>query len=356
MASDVNVKIKLSNPVGSVGFGVPMLVYNASDLVDDDMFDKKSFVLIQNCYSADDITVSKIPQTVPQGNEEKIVEEVKAAANMIFKQENRPEKIHVLLTDGEDVEGDLTQLLHIDFRQIVFAEGYSVDPANNFDLISDIKNFCENYGKMFFYRVSSTFNEEFPQEADKSKRVVCVANQTPNAAVALVGATAGRKAGSFTYKFKTLKGVTAEVIDEVSLENIHDSGCIAYVTRAGDDITSEGHTTDGTQIDETDAIDYVTQNIEYRIQKVLNGTAKVPYDDRGIALLEAATVSALQDAAVNGIIATKEDGSYDYSVYFAPRSATTEADRKDRSYSYGTFKFALAGAIHAVNVYGEITY
>ena len=91
------------------------------------------------------------------------------------------------------------------------------------------------------------------------------------------------------------------------------------------------------------------------MQKTLNKNAKVSYDDSGIALIANAVTAALQDAFNNGVIATTEGGAPDFSVSFPKRASTTEEDRASRAYNYGTFTFALAGAVHGVRVNGTIT-
>ena len=73
-------------------------------------------------------------------------------------------------------------------------------------------------------------------------------------------------------------------------------------------------------------------------------------------MLEAAATSALQEAGDNGIIAKTEDGAYDYSVTFGKRADTDAGDRAERVYKRGSFRFALAGAVHNVEVTGEITF
>lgn len=331
MASDVKVKIELSKPVGSVGFGSPLLLESGAETA----------VAYTVCYSLEDVKTAGFADTT----------DMYKAANMIFMQENRPASIAVCASTEATLKAAIEKVIDKDWRQLIAIGAESTEYIDAADYIETTK-------KMMFVSMDKAAFDTFKATvADKKyDRFIIFVNATAYANAALVGETAGRNAGSFTYKFKTLKGVGAETFTDAELKAIHEAGAFAYVTRAGDDITTEGISQSGTYIDQTDSIDYVVQNIEYRIQKVLNGTAKVPYDDRGIVLLESATLSALQDAAVNGIIATKEDGSYDYSVSFAARSATTEADRASRVYKYGAFKFALAGAIHECEVYGEITY
>lgn len=331
MALDVKVKIEVSKTAGSVGFGIPLLLECGVEAAKE----------YAECYSLEDVVTAGYADGTAMYK----------AANMVFAQNNRPEKIAVCSATGTAVE-TLPTLVSKGWRQLVIVGGESSDYVAIADYIEATKD------KMFFISMAKDAFNTFKTSLTSKKynRTVIFVNGTEYAAAALVGETAGRVAGSFTYKFKTLKGVAPENLTDSEIDAFHKAGAFGYVTKAGDDVTTEGISQSGEYIDLTDSIDFVVQNIEYRIQKVLNNTAKVPYDDRGIALLEAATTSALQDAAVNGIIATLADGSYDYTVSFAARSATTEADRAARQYKYGSFKFSVAGAIHDADVYGEVTY
>ena len=332
MALDVKVKIELAKTVGSVGFGIPLLL---------------------EC----GVSASPVGYTVVSSLDEVVAAGIKAdtdlykAAAMVFQQSNRPEKIAICQAAGA-IADVLPTIVSKDWRQLVVVNGDFAEYVDAADYIETTTN------KMMFLSMTSAEFETFKESLDGKAydRTIIFVNSTAYANAALVGETAGRTAGSFTYKFKTLKGVAADNLTDAEIAALHEAGAFGYVTKAGDDITTEGIAQSGKYIDITDSIDYVVQNIEYRIQKVFNGTAKVPYDDRGIALLKAATTAALQEAYNNGIIAATEDGAPDYTVTFLPRSATTAADRESRIYKYGSFTFALAGAVHECEVYGEITY
>lgn len=330
MALDVKVKIELSKTVGSTGFGVPLLITNGAEAA----------IAYTECYTLQDVVTAGFADTTPMYK----------AANMVFAQKNRPAKIAVYASTADTLVGAIKEVDSKDCRQIVPVGVATTEFAAAFEYVETTK-------KMIFVSLSATEFDTIKSSlsAKKYDRAVIFVNATAYANAALVGETAGRPAGSFTYKNMVLKGVAAENLTDAEITALHNAGAIGYVTKAGDDVTTEGIAQSGKYIDLTDSIDYVIQNIEYRVQKTLNNAAKVPYDDRGIALLESATLSALQDAAVNGIIAQNEDGTYDYSVSFGARSATTEADRASRVYNYGTFRFSLAGAIHDCTVYGEVT-
>ena len=172
---------------------------------------------------------------------------------------------------------------------------------------------------------------------------------------AIVGASAGLDAGSITYKNLIIKGVEPLELTDVEIDNTHTAGAITVVSKAGDTVLTEGKVIGGEYIDVVDSKDFVIQNIQYKTQKLFNQSNKVPFDNNGIAMLESATIEVMRQAYNNGIIATNEDGSPAYTVSFALRSETTEADRVARKYPYGNFSFVLAGAIHEAQITGEIS-
>lgn len=329
MALDVKVKIELSKAVGGIGFGIPLLLEAGAETV----------VGYTECYGIEDVVKAGYAET----------SDMYKAAMLLLAQTNRPSKIAVCSVEETAVVA-LPDLVRKGWRQLIIV-GASTEYVAVADYIETTKD------KMFFpiFNAETYATFKAATSAKQYDRTVCFVNETENAAVALVGETAGRLAGSFTYKFMILKNVAPDDLTDAEINELHEAGAFGYVVKAGDNVTTEGISQSGQYIDITDSIDYVIQNIEYRVQKTLNNNAKVPYDDRGIALLEAAVTSALQDAGANGIIAVKADGTYDYTVTFAPRSETTEADRASRVYNYGTFSFALAGAVHEVNVFGTIT-
>lgn len=332
MALDVKVKIELAKTTGRLGFGIPLLLECGADKATD----------YKEVYDLTEVIAAGFAET----------SEMYKAANMVFMQNNRPEKIAICQATGSLAE-TLPTLVSKAWRQLVVVNGATDDYTAAAEYIETTNN------KMLFLSMTAAEWATFKTTIASKKydRTVIFVNETENAAAALVGETAGRTAGSFTYKNKTLKGVEPDDLTDAQINELHTANVFGYVTKAGDDVTTEGFAQSGRFIDITDSIDFVVQNIEYKNQKVLNNTPKVSYDDRGIALLESATVSALQEAFTNGIIAVGADGATpDYSVSFAPRSATTEADRESRVYKYGSFRFALSGAIHECEVYGEVTY
>lgn len=336
MAYDVKVKIDLTKPMGKIGFGIPLILSEGT---------------------ATDISYKEcrdLTEVVKAGYAEST--EAYKTAELIFMQENAPEKIALcsttktaseFLSDSESTSESWRQLL------VLFGE-------DSTDSISSVAAKIETLDNKMFFACVSADSEEFTKtNLLNYKRTVLFYCDASNGysmpAAALVGEVAGREPVSFTYKNLILKGISPQNISDAQIEEIHKSGGITFVTKAGDNVTSEGIVTNGEFIDIIDSEDYIIQQLTYQTQKLLNSSAKVPYDNNGIAMLESVAVNVLQTAYINGMIAQAEDGGANYSVNYGLREGTSEDDRNMRRYINGAFSFVLAGAVHSVDITGEIT-
>lgn len=334
MAYDVKVNIDLTKPIGKLGFGIPL-------------------ILLENAAKAVEYTeVNGIEEVVTAGFE--VTTNVYKAALLMFSQNNAPKTIAVCAVTGAATEAlaDVA-LTSKGWRQlIVISEG---GDASTISAIATAVQALD--GKMYFANLATKDSTEI--ETDGLRRAVlfyCDATaEVPVPVAALVGETAGREVGSFTYKNLVLYGLAAQALTETEIKAIHEKGGITFIAKAGDNVTSEGMVAGGEYIDVIDSEDYIIQQLTYNTQKVLNAASKVPYDNNGIAMLESVAVDVLQTAYNNGMIATKEDGEPDYSVTYALREDTNAEDRANRRYLGGAFAFALAGAVHYVEIEGTIT-
>jgi len=334
MAYDVKVKIDLAKPIGKIGFGVPL-------------------ILAENAETAVAYTeVSNIAEVAAAG----FAAETNAhkAAQLLFAQANAPKQIAVCaVASGAVAALADPAITNKGWRQLIVVNGG--ESASDVSAISAAVEALE--GKMYFANLD--VNDSATAIASGARRtVVFYCNATEAAPVpvaALVGETAGRAAGSFTYKNLILSGIEPQALTDAQITAIHKKGGITFVQKAGDNVTSEGKVAGGEYIDVIDSEDYIVQQMTYKTQKVLNNAAKVPYDNNGIAMLESVAVDVLQGAYNNGMIAMNADGTPAYAVSYALREDTSETDRANRVYMGGSFKFKLAGAIHETEIHGEIT-
>lgn len=324
MASDVKVKIDLTKPVGRLGFGFP---------------------LILSIGAAKDYAECSTLEAVVTAGFEASTDTYKAAA-LMFSQNHPPAKIAVAGAASADTAvTTLTGIASNGWRQLVIVGAQST----NYSAVATYVNTLPD--KMLFCTVSDDSGLTDLGSGDKTVGFV---HSNSLAAAALAGEAAGMDPGSFTYKNLILSGIDPMSLSDADIEDIHDANGITFITKAGDNVTSEGKAMSGEYIDIIDSKDYIIQQIEYATQKMLNTADKVPYDNNGIAMLESAAVNVMKDAYEKGIIATGEDGKPAYSVSYALREETDENDRAERKYFGGQFSFELAGAVHYVEITGEI--
>jgi len=273
-------------------------------------------------------------------------------AKAIFDQDNAPEKVAVYCIDASSdtatLADGLAEIYNKDFYFVVMAENAPAKVLAVVAKLDELKN-----GKIIVTRVNNESDlAVYGENTVKYENLVIfyheVDGEYPDCA--LVGQLGSLPVGSITWKAKSLNGITAdEEMTKTKLINIHNAGAIAYVVKAGDKVTSEGITHAGEYIDVVHSKDYLIYNIQYNVQKTINKSAKIPYTNEGISMIEASVVTVLQQATVQGI-------SAEYSTNFPDVSHTTDAERADRRYDLGEFEFRIGGAIHSTVIRGTLTY
>jgi len=324
MALDVNVKIKLTSGAGTDGFGVPLILVSHAD----------SAVAYHECATASEVKLAGFAE----GSEAyKLFVLMKA-------QDNAPRRIALIQTTDGAVEA-LKKLTGV--RQVVAVLGGG-------DTAVDVSAYVEGRRDLIYFPVLNA-TDGLAAYAKRERTMIGVHSDGQKLAAALVGATAGMDAGSFTYKNIILQGVEpdAERTEEeiLSLSTGSGSGgtCAYTIARkAGDLVTTEGKAASGEYLDIVDSFDWIIQGIETGAQKLLNGSPK-------LSVLEGVTANVLKQADNMGMIAHNAAGEALYATEFGGVDATKAADRKERNYALGRFTFTLAGAIHTAEINGVVT-
>jgi hypothetical protein len=330
--NDVTVTINIQQPTPKIGFGKPLI-----------LGDSTAGSVYKNYADLAAVAVDFISST-----------EVYKAAEAIFAQgDNAPAEIAVITRKtsetAETLAAAVARALLQDWQFLITITAAVADVVVVADLI-------EADGTRLYAARSNSLSDLATILAEDYKRTFVLYHTTitnyPEAA--WVGAAGSAAVGSVTWKFKTLVGITPLAITLTEMNAIHALGANTYVTKAGDNVTTEGKVVNGEYIDIVHSEDYLISSIQYAIQKSLNVSPKVPYTDNGIALLESATRDVLQRAFNNGMIADDADGLPAYSTTFKSRQEVDAADRAAREYNDGKFTFQLAGAIHTAAIVGEI--
>ncbi len=328
--SDVIVTIDIQRPTPKLGFGKPMIIGASASGLEYTTY-------------ADLVAVKK--------DFAENTEVYKAAYALLNQGDNSPAEIAIMLhkTVGETAEDLVGKIFTKDWYFLLSTSTTIAD-------ITAIAEAVEQNGTRMFIAHCSDKANLATLKAKKFTRTAVFYHEDvshyPEAA--WVGRAASTAPGSLTWKNLTLRGIVPVDMDTTELLSIHDLGANTYVTKAGDDVTSEGKTVSGEYIDIIHSQDYITQSIELAVQKLFNRQDKVRYDNTGISQIEGEVKTVLKRADMNGMIARDEDGLPLYSTTFKPRSQVDPADREKREYNDGSFSFELAGAIHKTKISGVI--
>lgn len=329
MALDVRVTISQASVAGKVSFGIPLfLITKGSAAVAYAEYDKSAF----NTAFADNTDVGK-------------------AGRLLFMQDNAPEKIAVCTSTSAAVAA-IAELIAQPWRQLVVFKG---DGDTSTDKqISDA--IAETSDKVLFLNIAAASELTAIKANNGGARTFAFLYPSKTYAVAaVIGATAALDVGSFTYKNIKIKGLDpVTTLTDTAVAELHTNGGNTLLLKAGDVVTSEGKCVDGEYLDVVDSKDWIIQNIAYNSQKLLNNEPKIPYTDAGIASLESVTEGVLKEAYDKGMIDTDDEGAPRYAVSFKRRSEMSAANIRNRIYTGGNFNFALSGAVHDGDVYGEL--
>lgn len=326
---DVDVTIDIQRPTPKTGLGRPLVIGAAAAATDFKIYYDLNAIL------------EDFANTTP----------IYKAAYALFNQEdNSPESIAVMqYKTGDPIADFLPKIFTKDWYYLLSTNRTLADVTAIADAV-DLDN------SRIFFTASSSKTDLAAIKAKKYSRTAVMYHEDitncPDAA--WVGAVGSKEAGSATWKFKGLKGIAAMDITRTEREAIHALGANTYVTKAGDDQTSEGKTVSGEYIDIVQSKDWLTLNIELGVQKLFYRTDKVSYDNGGISQIEAVVKTNLMRADKQGMIAHDDDNLPLYGTTFQTRAQTDPADREQRVYNGGKFNFELAGAIHQTKITGLI--
>lgn len=158
-------------------------------------------------------------------------------------------------------------------------------------------------------------------------------------------------AGSTTWMFKTLSGITFDELSDTESQAARAKSANTYEKIGGVNMTQEGTMASGEYIDIIRGVDQLQATMTENIFALLVNQPKVPFTDAGIASIEAEIRAALTASQDSGFLAL--DPAYTVTVPLA--AAVSTADKADRFLPDVEFSATLAGAIHKVRVEGVVS-
>lgn len=156
--------------------------------------------------------------------------------------------------------------------------------------------------------------------------------------------------GSITWAYKTIAGVTADSFNATQILNLEAKDVNFNTTIAGVNVTRYGTVASGEYIDVMRGADWLKARIQERIYALLVNNEKVAYTDAGIQSIRGEILAQMTIAVAQGFLAA--DPPPTCTVPLAAQ--VNAADKGNRILRNVVFRATLAGAIHKVEIVGEL--
>jgi len=282
------------------------------------------------------------------------------AAQAIFSQNPVVEKIMVGRKDALDTDWaeafNTIQATQPEWYTFSIVPGAGTEEAD----IKEAMAWAETQKKIYFYNTADTDAYDGVATTDLGyfaknaayDRTVSTFHKTADSYMeaAWEGECLPYNPGSQTWAYKTLGGIQAYALTAGERTALLDKNYNVYTTRGGVNVTEDGVVASGEYIDIIRGIDWLESRLEVAIFTNLVNKRKIPYDDGGIALIESAVSSVLNEAVRAGVL---QAGSVSISVPLYADIPTN--DVLARNLPDVKFTALLQGAIHKVEINGTVT-
>ena len=282
-------------------------------------------------------------------------------ANAILRQYRRPPKIAIRSID-HDKETDPASELVDELNELVEKNDdwyFLLCTRQDNDAIDELSDWTAAYNKLYFAVTDDAdIKTDTPGDLgdlESETTALIWHEEDETLAAGWVGRCAPEDPGSITWKFKTIDGASPADVGVTEINNLHDNNANTYVRKLGVNSTSEGLTTAGEYIDVIRGQHWVEARLSERIHRLLFNSPKVPYDNRGIAMVVSEVQAVMQAATDQGIIARDDDGNGMWEVTAPDREDIDPNDIANRVLPDVDFSFVASGAVHKVRIYGKIT-
>ena len=181
------------------------------------------------------------------------------------------------------------------------------------------------------------------------------------AALAWMAKCFGYDPGTETWNMKELATIVPSALSTDEKKSLEQSSINSFRRYAGSNITFGGNMLSGEWIDVIRFRDWLKAEMQTNVFNALKTNRKVPFTDGGIGLIEGQMEATLSKGQTVGCIAPTEYDADDneipgYTVTVPLASDLTEAERKSRKLTGCRYTARLAGAIHIVEIHGNLTF
>jgi len=295
------------------------------------------------------------------------------AAMVAFAQSPQPSAVYIAVQqpDTTDDSAELEHPVDTLSRALSYTGWYVICPAGIPESqFEEIAQWTEAQTKMFaytylsekdpvgsvYFRSMGWYGKETSDQIDDD---VPPANRYLH--VAAVADCLAYSSGSETWVFKSLSSVYPSTLSSSEMKALEDGYINYYTAYASKNITRGGKVKAGEWIDLIRFRDWLQNDMQMRILNLLLMNPKIPYTNSGIGLVENQMIASLKAGVEAGGIAEDEyddDGNLipGYTVTVPNSASLTASQKASRVLTGCKFKARIAGAIHAVEVSGSLTY
>lgn len=290
------------------------------------------------------------------------------AAKVAFSQKHPPAHIYIAVQKMEGSE--LEQITATLDRAKRFPGWCAIAPAGiDESLYESIAAWNEANGKGLFAFTSMNAKNPVTTECFRSFGIFgkVTADETSPvennryAHVAWLAEGSSYTPGSETWEYKQLTGITPSVLSSQEIAELEGQNLAYYVEIAGKGCTRNAKVIGGEWIDTIRFRDWLVSDMQTRVFSLLVSNPKVPYNDGGIGMVDNQMIASLKQGQQNGGI---DDDAYDAEGALFPGFTTSvplaasvsDADKAKRVLNDCRFTARLSGAIHAVEIKGNLVY
>lgn len=298
-----------------------------------------------------------------------------SAATVAFSQNPSPDEIYVCIRvnneeNPEDYEDIRTTLARAN-KECGFYGIYITDFRKTED-IENVMEWTEANEKIFGFEYIDY--DKFPTKNFSYYRTFAMfsgiadgygENEQPKAnryaALAWMAKCFGYDPGTETWAMKELATVMPSALDTSQKKELEGNHLNRFLRYGGCNVTIGGNMLAGEWIDVIRFRDWIKNEMQIRVFNVIKVNRKVPFTDAGIAMIEGQMIATLKKGQeVGGIADTEYDAEGNatpgYTVTVPRALDLTEAERKSRKLTGCKYTARLAGAIHAVEIEGFLTF
>lgn len=202
----------------------------------------------------------------------------------------------------------------------------------------------------------------YPRESSKQLEADVPLENQYGAAVAMAAKALNYHAGEETWALKPLSTISPlDTSNSTFVKKLQAANFSFVMNVASKNLTQGGKTGGGEWIDVIRFRDWLQNDMQVRVVNALVVNPKIPYTDNGIGVIKNQMIASLKDGQkYNGIAPTEYDSDGNaipgYVVSVPLAADITSTQKASRVLTDCKFSARLAGAIHVVEISGNLTY